>query len=71
LRESVATLAYLKVHPAVRFSAEEIVFIEEFIRDVRYFDTDIFGIGHGRVKIKVLEINGAKPRAFTRENAVQ
>jgi hypothetical protein len=71
LREAIAALVNFEIHPAVMITALEIVFLDELLRDVRHFDADIFWVRHGHVKVEVLEINGAKAGALSRENAVQ
>ncbi len=35
------------------------------------FDADILRIGHWGIKVEVLEVNGAEPCAFARENTVE
>lgn len=44
--------------------------LDEFIWDVRNFDADVLRVGHGRVKVEILEINGAKSSTLSRENTV-
>ncbi len=64
LGKSVTALANFKVDPAISVSAQEIVFLDELIRDVRELDADIFGITHRSVQIEVLEIDGAEPSSL-------
>ena len=42
-------------------TGQKIVFINDFLRNVRQFDADIFGSGHGRLQIEVLCIKTCKP----------
>jgi hypothetical protein len=46
LGKSVTALANFKVDPAVSVSAQEIVFLDELVQDVRELDVNIFWIRH-------------------------
>jgi hypothetical protein len=71
LGKSVTALANFKVDPAILVSAQEFVFLEELVRDVRELDANIFRIRHRSVQIEVLEINGAEPSSFPGEDTVE
>jgi hypothetical protein len=68
---SVTALANFKVDPAVLVSAGEIVFLDELIRNFRELNANIFGIGYRSNAIEVLEIDGAEPSSFPREDTVE
>jgi hypothetical protein len=36
-----------------------------------YLDADIFRVGHWRVKVEVLEVNGAEARSFARAHTIE
>ncbi len=71
LGKSVTALANFKVDPAILVSAQEIVFLDELVRDVRELDASIFGIRHRSVQIEVLEIDGAELSSFPGEDTVE
>jgi hypothetical protein len=71
LGKSVTALANFKVDPAVLVSAQEVVFLDELVQDVRELDTNIFRIRHRSVQIEVLEIDGAEPSSFPGEDPVE
>ncbi len=71
LGKSVTALANSKVDPAVLVLAQEIVFLDELVRDVRELDANIFWIRHRSIKMEVLEIDGAKPSFFPGEDTVE
>ena len=49
----------------------EVVFIDEFGRDVKDFDADIFRVLHWRVEVEVFQVHGAEPCPCPRQHAVQ
>jgi hypothetical protein len=57
--------------PAISVLAREVVFLDEFIWDVRELDANIFRLEHRHVKVEVLEVDGAEPGAFPGEHAVE
>ncbi len=69
--KTVTTLANFKVDPAVSVSAREVIFLDEFIRDVRELDANIFRLEHRCVKVIVLEVDGAELGAFPGEHTVE
>ena len=69
--KSVTSLANFKVDPAISISAQEIVFLDEFVRDIRELDANIFWIMHRSVQIEVFKINGAEPSSFPGEDTVE
>ncbi len=71
MRKSVTALANFKVDPAVSISAREIVFLDEFVQDIRELDVNIFWIRHRSVQIEVFKINGAEPSSFPGEDTVE
>ena len=48
----------------------EVIFLNEFLRDVRELDAHIFGSLHWGLEIEVFQIKGNKARIATRKNAV-
>ena len=48
--KSITALANFKVDPAISISAQEIVFLDEFVQDIREFDANIFWIRHRSVQ---------------------
>ncbi len=60
LREIVTAVANFEVYPTILIATCEVVFKDEFIRDVGKIDSNIFRIGHGCVKVEVLEVDGAE-----------
>jgi hypothetical protein len=42
----------------------------ELIKDVQDFDANVFGLGHGSVKVELLEVDGAKVCTFSKEHTV-
>jgi hypothetical protein len=71
LGKSVTSLANFKVDPAVSVLAQEIVFLDELVQDVRELDANIFWIRRRSVQIEVLEINGAEPSSFPGEDTIE
>jgi hypothetical protein len=71
LGKSETALANFKVNPAVLVLAQEVVFLDKLIWDIRDLDGNIFRIRHRRVQIEVLEIDGAEPSSFPGEDAVE
>ncbi len=51
--------------------AQEIVFLDELLWDIRELDANIFGIRHRSGKIEVLEINCAELSSFPEEDTVE
>jgi hypothetical protein len=64
-------LANFKVDPAISISAQEIVFLDEFVRDIRELDANIFWSRHRSVQIEGFKINGAEPSSFPGEDTVE
>ncbi len=54
LGKSVTALANFKVDPAILVSAQEIVFLDELVQDIRELDANIIRIRHRSVQIEVL-----------------
>jgi hypothetical protein len=71
LGKTITSLTNFEVYPTIAVPTSEVVFLDEFIRDVGELDAHIFGIWHRSVKVEVLEINGAKPSAFPGEDTVE
>jgi len=63
-RETIATTAYFEVDPAIAAPSLEVVFFNEFGRDVGDFDADVFWVFHRRVKVEVFQVQGAEPGPF-------
>jgi hypothetical protein len=49
----------------------ELVFIDELVWDVQDCDANIFRLGHGSVKVEILQVNGAKACTFLRDYTVE
>jgi hypothetical protein len=71
LGKTITTLMNFEVDPAIAVPTSEVVFLDEFLRDVRELDAHIFGIGHRSIKVEVLQVNGAEPCAFPGEDTVE
>jgi hypothetical protein len=71
LGQAVATLADFEVNPSSTVQTCEFVFFNELVWDVQDFDANVFRLGHGCVKVEVLEVNGAKMCTFLREYTVR
>ncbi len=69
--QAVATLADFEVNPSVPIQTCKLVFVDELVRDVLDFDTKVFGLRHGCVKVEVFKINRAKVCTFLREYTVE
>ncbi len=48
----------------------EIVFVDEFLRNIGKLDFDVLGPVEGRAEIEVGDVNGAEPGTLSGENAV-
>jgi hypothetical protein len=71
LGQAIATLADFKVNPSITVQTCKLVFVDELIRDVQDFDANVFGLGHGSVKVEVFKVNGAQAGTFSREYIVE
>jgi hypothetical protein len=71
LGKSVATLADFKVNPSITIQTCERVFVDELLWNVQDFDANVFRLGHGRVKVEVLKVDGAKACTFLQEDTVK
>ena len=60
-----------KVDPPITIPTGEMVFINEFRRYVQDFDAEIFRVGHGSVKVEVLQVNQAETCPFSRQDTVE
>ena len=69
--KAITTLSNFEVYPAIAVATSEVVFLDELIRNVRELDANIFGIGHGGIKVEVLKVNGAEPSALPGEDTVE
>ena len=69
-RDRTRSLARI-LDPAVAVATGEVVFTDEFIRDVSELDANIFRIRHGSIKIEVLEVNGAEVCTLPGEDTVE
>ncbi len=69
--QAVATLADFEVNPSITVQTCKLVFVNEIVRDVQDLDSNVFGLGHGSVKVEVLEVNGTKTCTFLREYSVE
>jgi hypothetical protein len=64
LRETVTAQANFQVHPTISIAPCEVVFKDEFVWDVGNLDFNMFRIGHGCVKVEVLEVNVVEASTF-------
>jgi hypothetical protein len=64
-------LANFYVDPTVTVTTRKLVLLNEFRWDVRDLDADIFRVGHWRVEVEVLEVNGAEAHSFAREHTIE
>ncbi len=69
--QAVATLADFEVNPSVKVQTCKVVFLDEFFGGVQDFDANVFGLGHGIIKVEVLKVNGAKVGTFPRVDTVE
>ncbi len=66
LGKTITSLANFKVDPTIPILTGEIVFFNELRRNIRDLDADVFRVGHGLVKVEVLQVDKAKPCPFPR-----
>ncbi len=71
LRKAIAALADFEVYPTILVPTSQVVFIDEFFRNVQDFDPNIFRVWHGCIKIEVLEVNGVEACTLLREYTVK
>jgi hypothetical protein len=71
LGKAITALANLEVDLPVMIGTLQIVFFNEFCRNVSNFNADVFGVWHWSVKVEVLEVNGAEPCTWARKHAVE
>ncbi len=71
LGKAIAALANIEVDPTVAVTTRKLVLLNEFRWDVGDLDADIFRVGHWRVEVEVLEVNGAEARSFAREHTIE
>ncbi len=65
LGKTVTALANFEVHPTIAVPTQEVVLKDEFVWDIRDFDTNIFRIGHGCVQVEVFEVNCTEACTFS------
>jgi hypothetical protein len=71
LGKAIAALANFEVDPTVPVTTRKLVLLNEFCWDVRDLDADIFRVGHWRVEVEVLKVNGAEAHSFAREYTIE
>ena len=72
MREPVNAITKFKVDPAVEVDVvKEIVFVDEFLRDVGQHDADVLWSVEWGLKVKVFDVKGDKLRALPGENTVE
>jgi hypothetical protein len=64
LRKTISAQANFEVYPTIAVATCEVVLQDEFVQDIRNLDSNIFRIGHGCVKVGVLEVKGAEASIF-------
>jgi hypothetical protein len=64
-------LSNFEVDPTAAVLTRKLVLLNEFRWDVGDLDADIFWVGHWRIKVEVLEVNGAEARSFAREHTIE
>ena len=63
-------ISNFEVNPAVVYVVQEVVLSDEFLWDVREFDFDVLKSVEGSAEIEVGDVEGAKTRTLSGENAV-
>jgi hypothetical protein len=71
LGQAIATLVDFEVNPSIMVQTCELVFFDELIGDVWDFDANVFGLGHGSIKVELLKVNGARVCTFSREYTIE
>jgi hypothetical protein len=71
LGKTITSLANFKVDPTITILTGEVVFFNELRRYVRDLDADVFRVGHGSVKVEILQVDGAEPCTLPGEDAVE
>jgi hypothetical protein len=71
LGQAIATLVDFEVNPYVRVLTCKLIFVDEPVGDVQDFDANVFGLGHGNIKVEVLEVSGAKKGTFSSKYIVE
>ena len=71
LGKAIAALSNFDVDPTAAVTTRKLVLLNEFRWDVGDLDADICRVGHWRVKVEVLEVNGAEARSFAREHTIE
>jgi hypothetical protein len=66
LGKAIAALANFEVDLTVAVTTRKLVLLNEFHWDVGDLDADIFRVGHWRVEVEILKVNGAEARSFAR-----
>jgi hypothetical protein len=67
LGKAVATLVDFEVNPSITVHTCELVFIDELMRDVQDFDSNVFWCRHECVGVEVLKIDIAVACTFLQE----
>ena len=68
--EAVTALDYLEINPAIASMIGEVIFIDEFLWDVGYFDSHILRTVHWCHEIKVGDVEACKFRISTGQDTV-
>ena len=68
--EAVTSFDDFEVHPAVASMIGEVVFIDEFLWDVGYFDSHILWTIHWCHEIKVCNVEACKFRISTGKDTI-
>ncbi len=71
LGKTITSLANFKVDPTITILTGEVVFFNELCRYVRDLDADVFRVGHGSVKVKILQVDGAELCTLPGEDTVE
>ncbi len=71
LGQAITALANLKVDPTITIATLKVVLLNEFRRNVRDFNANIFRIRHWSIMVEILEVNEAETCAWAREHAVE
>jgi hypothetical protein len=71
LGKAIASLANFEVDPTIAVPTCKLVLLNEFRWDVGDLDATIFWVGHWRIEVEVLEVNGAEGRFCAREHTIE
>jgi hypothetical protein len=71
LGKTIPPLADSKVNPSIMVPTGKIVFLNEFLRFVSNFNTDVFQVWNRCVDVEVLEVDRAEAHSFLVQDTVE